>query len=140
MTWQVAKRGRERGPLPAFAKLKALIAARDTHDKALESLAQALSDFGKSVRIHVRLIAGESVEHWEVRAGSKNAGVEKKEPKEADVILVMQPQTWLAIAQGQLPPYEALYSGKLRVGGDFELAKAITRHLTDPAMQYVAPC
>jgi len=26
------------------------------------------------------------------------------------------------------------------VGGDFEMAKAITRHLSDPAMEYVAPC
>ena len=43
-------------------------------------------------------------------------------------------------AQGLLAPYEALYTGKLRVGGNFEVAKAITKHLTDPAANYMAPC
>ena len=64
----------------------------------------------------------------------------KGAPKEADVVVVMRPETWTQIAQGQLAPYEALYTGKLRVGGDFELAKAIVKHLTDPATPYVAPC
>ena len=35
---------------------------------------------------------------------------------------------------------KALYTGKLRVGGNFEVAKAITKHLTDPAANYMAPC
>jgi putative sterol carrier protein len=140
MTWQGGKRGREAGPLPTFARLKALIGARDTPDKALELLAEALHDFARTARIHVRLISGDTVDHWEVQAGSKSARAQRKEPKKADVIVAMRPQTWLSIAQGQLAPYEALYSGKLRVGGDFEMAKAITRHLTDPAMKYVAPC
>ena len=52
----------------------------------------------------------------------------------------MRPETWAQIAQGQLSPYEALYSGKLRVGGDLEMAKMIVKHLTDPSAPYVAPC
>ena len=39
-----------------------------------------------------------------------------------------------------LAPYDALYAGKVRVGGDFEAAKAITRYLSDPALPYVSPC
>ena len=54
--------------------------------------------------------------------------------------MVMRPETWTQIAQGLLAPYEALYTGKLRVGGNFEVAKAITKHLTDPAANYMAPC
>jgi len=140
MTWQGGKRGREVGPVPVFARLKALSGARDAPDKALKLLATALRDFAKPASIHVRLIDGDSVEHWEVQAGSENARAQRKQPKKADVIVIMRPQTWLSIAQGQLAPYEALYAGKLRVGGDFEMAKAITRHLSDPAMEYVAPC
>jgi len=83
---------------------------------------------------------GEGVEHWEVLGGSKNCQARRKEPKTADVILIMRPETWTQIAEGQLAPYEALYSGKLRVGGDFEQAKAITQYLSDPASPYVAPC
>ena|SRR5215471_5948757 len=73
MTWQGGKRGREVGPVPVFARLKALSGARDAPDKALRLLAAALRDFAKPASIHVRLIDGDSVEHWEVQAGSENA-------------------------------------------------------------------
>lgn len=143
MTWQGGKRAREVGPLSPFARLKPLAGQQDDPAKSLEKLAQALSDYGSRVRLHVRLISGkdgESVEHWEVQGGSKNPKAQRKGPKDADVILVMRPETWAQIARGQLAPYEAFYAGKLRVGGDFEVAKAITRHLSDPASPYVAPC
>jgi hypothetical protein len=129
--------------MPVFARLKPLAGAHDDPAKGLEKLAQALSNYGSPVRLHVRLIGGKdeaSVEHWEIAGGAKNAKAQRKKPKDADVILVMRVETWAQIAQGQLAPYEALYSGKLRVGGDFEAAKAITRHLSDPTATYVAPC
>ncbi len=143
MTWQGGKRSREIGPISAFARLKPLAEERDDPAKALETLARALSDYRSPVRLHVRLVTGddgETVEHWEVQGGSKTAKAQQKEPKQADVILVMRPETWMQIAQGRLAPYEALYSGKLRVGGDMESAKAIARHLTDPASTYRSPC
>jgi len=143
MTWQGGKRGREVVPFPAFARLKPLAEAGDDPAKGLQKLAQALIDYGRPVRLHVRLISGqdeESVEHWEVQGGSKDAKAQRKEPEDADVILVMRPETWAQIAQGQLAPYEALFAGELRVGGDFAEAKALTRHLSDPAATYVAPC
>jgi len=103
----------------------------------------ALSDYRSPVRLHVRLVTGddgETVEHWEVQGGAKTAKAQQKEPKQADVVLVMRPETWMQIALGRLAPYEALYAGKLRVGGDMEAAKAITRHLSDPASTYRSPC
>src|SRR5260221_1670488 len=142
MTWQGGKRPREVGPLSAFARLRPLAGELDDPSTSLEKLAHALADFGRPVRLHVRLITGadgENVEHWEVLGGSSVPRVERKEPQVADVIVVMRPETWTQIAQGRLAPYEALYSGKLRVGGDFAAAKAITRHLSDPALPYVAP-
>jgi len=143
MTWQGGKRAREVGPLSPFARLKPLARAQDDPAKGLEKLAQALKDYGSPVRLHVRLITGKdgkSVEHWEVQGGSKKAKATKAKPKKADVVVVMRPETWTQIAQGLLAPYEALYIGKLRVGGNFEVAKAITKHLTDPAANYMAPC
>jgi SCP-2 sterol transfer family. len=123
--------------------LKPLARPQDDSAKALEKLAQALREYGSPVRLHFRLITGkeeERVEHWEVHGGSKNAKATKAKPKKADVVVVMRPETWTQIAQGLLAPYEALYTGKLRVGGNFEVAKAITKHLTDPAANYMAPC
>jgi hypothetical protein len=145
MTWQAGKIGREIRPLPAFAKLKPLASAQDDPAKALEKLAKALSNYGNPVSLHVRLLSAKddtTVEHWEIPAGSKNAKALRKEakPKDADVIVVMRRETWAQIAPGQLAPYEALFTGKLRVGGDFQAAKDITRHLSDPSAIYISPC
>jgi SCP-2 sterol transfer family protein len=143
MTWQGGKRRREVGPMSPFARLKPLAGTQDDPAKGFEMLARALRDYGSPVRLHIRLVTGtegERIEHWEVQGGSKNAKAQPKQPKDADVVVVMRPGTWTEIAQGQLAPYDALYTGKLRVGGDFEAAKAITRHLSDPASPYVAPC
>lgn len=145
MTWQGGKLGRETAPTRTFACLTPLAAAADDPAASLTALSKALSDFSPAVTIDVRLLGddGETVQHWDVRAGSRGAKAAKavaRVPKTPDVIVVMRPETWQQIAQGRLAPYEALYAGKLRVGGDLESAKAITRHLTDPALPYVAPC
>lgn len=144
MTWQGGKLGREVRPVSAFARLKPLVVEADDPAKAVRALSKALGNYQRQVRLHVRLVSGEdgtTVQHWDVQGGAKSAAkAEQKEPKQADVIVAMRPETWLLIAQGRLAPYEALYTGKLRVGGDMEIAKAITRHLTDPKATYRSPC
>jgi SCP-2 sterol transfer family len=143
MTWQGGKLRREGSEPMPFARLRALAGQQDDAAQSLEQLSTALSGLGKPVRLHIRLVSGadgETVDHWEVQGGSKRAKATKVKPKDADVVVVMRPETWAQIAQGQLAPYEALYSGKLRVGGDLEMAKMIVKHLTDPSAPYVAPC
>jgi hypothetical protein len=148
MTWQGGKLSREALlQQAAFAPLKAIAGEGDDAAKGLRKLSQALADYPSELRLNVRLVSGgndsgsdESVGHWEVQAGSKTAKVRRKESKDADVIVVTRAETWMQITQGKLPPYEALYSGRLRVGGDFDAAKELTRYLTDPASTYVAPC
>lgn len=143
MTWQGGKLRRELGPVSAFARLKPLAKDRDDPEAALTSLANALSRFPTTVHLHIRLVSGEdgdTVEHWHVQGGSKTARAQRKAPKKPDVTIVMRPETWMQIAQGRLAPYDALYAGKLRVGGDLEAAKAIVQHLTDPAFPYRSPC
>src|SRR5581483_8723336 len=144
MTWQGGKLRRESSSVSAFAPLKPMATAMDDPGKAMRALSKALASFGGRVRLHLRLVSGENgetLEHWDIQGGAKSAGkAERKEPQKADVVVVMRPETWMLIAQGKLAPYEALYSGGLRVGGDMEIAKAITRHLTDPASTYRSPC
>jgi hypothetical protein len=142
MTWQGGKLRREAAPLQTFACLTPLTVATADPAASLSGLSKALSDFPTAVTVDVRLLGddGESVEHWEVQAGSKRPKAVARVPKQADIVLVMRPETWQQIAAGRLAPYEALYSGKLRVGGDLAAAKAITRHLSDPSSPYVAPC
>jgi putative sterol carrier protein len=139
MTWQGGKLRRDDVGIFSFAPLRTLARPQDDAAKSINQLSKALSGFGKPVRLHIGLVSGtdgERVQHWDVKSGK----VKKGKPKEADVVVVMRPETWADIAQGQLAPYEALYSGRLRVGGDFEMAKAIVKHLTDPSAPYVAPC
>jgi hypothetical protein len=148
MTWQGGKLSREAMARPSrFAALKPLADEGDDAAEGLRKLGQALSDYPSRLRLVVRLVSGggdsgvdEVMEPWEVQAGSKTAQARQKESKDADVIAVMRPETWLQIAQGKLAPYEAMYTGRLRVGGNLEAAKALTRHLSDPASPYVPPC
>jgi putative sterol carrier protein len=143
MTWQGGKLQREVGPFSEFARLKPLAKARDDPGAALKSLADALGKFPATINMHVRLVSGadgDAVEHWHVQGGAKAAKALRKEPKKPDVVVIMRPETLMQIAQGQLAPYEALYTGKLRVGGDLKAAQALVRHLTDPASDYRPPC
>lgn len=141
MTWQGGKLPREAPPRSRFARLAPLVSQQKARDieASLTGLANALKNAKAKGRVHLRLITGtetETVEHWEIAGGKAR----RAEPKGADVIVAMRPETWLSIAQGELPPYEALLRGKLRVGGDFEAAKEMVRLLTDPAASYVPPC
>jgi putative sterol carrier protein len=123
--------------------LTPLAGDRDNSETGLKQLAKALSNYKKPTLLHVRLVTGkegERVEHWEINAGSKGSKLQRTQTKKADVIVLMRPETWSQIAQGMLAPYDALFAGKLRVGGNVETAKDITRHLSDPRVPYVAPC
>jgi SCP-2 sterol transfer family protein len=142
MTWQGGKLRREEVRALPFARLRMLARQQDDVASSLKHFSKALTGLGKPVRLHIRLVSGangEKVEHWEVHGGSKSGKAKKGKPKDADMVVVMRPETWAQIAGGMLAPYEALYTGKLRVGGDLEVAKAIVKHLTDPAASYVAP-
>jgi putative sterol carrier protein len=125
-----------------FAPLKPLAKGRARVDveASLSKLSQSLRSFEKPLRIHVQLIDGDRTEDWEVAAGSKKDSVRRARPKTADVRVVLRKDTWTQIAGGRLSPYDALFSGKLRIGGDVELAKQLVRHLSDPSVPYVSPC
>jgi hypothetical protein len=143
MTWQGGKLRREEGATIGFACLRTMARPQDDAAKSISQLSKALSGLGNPVRLHIGLVSGADggkVQHWDVQGGAKSGKVKRGKPRNADVVVLMRPETWAEIAQGQLAPYEALYSGKLRVGGDFEMAKAIVKHLTDPSAPYVAPC
>jgi hypothetical protein len=141
MTWQGGKRPREAPPRSLFARLAPLAdrAKADDIEVSLRGLATALKNSKTKGRVHLRLVTGtgtETVEHWEIAGGNAR----RAEPKGADVVVAMRRETWLSIAKGELPPYEALLAGQLRVGGDFEAAKEMVRQLSDPSAPYVPPC
>jgi len=135
-----------RHPVPAertspFAPLKPLVAERE-HDveASLTKLARSLGSYEKAARLHIRLIDGDKTEHWEVAAGSRKSSAHRRKPKTANVHIVLRKDTWMEIAQGRLSPFDALFGGKLRIGGDVELAKRLARHLSDPSVPFVSPC
>lgn len=141
MTWQGGKRAPEQNVPTAFAPMQQLLEAhKQDPEESFQNMAQALKNYEAPVRIHIRLLNEEQVEHWEVAGGSAKPAAHRKEPKKADVVVIVRRETWMQIAQGRLSPFDALFSGKLRVGGDIEAAKRIAQHLSDPSVPFVAPC
>ena len=141
MTWQGGKRAPEQNLPTGFAPLRRFLEEqKQDPEESFQKMAQALKDYEAPVRIHIRLLNDEQVEHWEVEGGSARAAARRKEPKKADVVVILRRETWVEIAQGRLSPFDALFSGNMRVGGDIEEAKRIAQHLSDPAVPFVAPC
>ena len=95
----------------SFARLRSVAEPQDDAPKSLEQLSKALSGFAKPVRLHIRLVSGmegEIIDDWLVQAGARNAKAKQGRPKDADVTVIMRPETWAAIAQGRLAPYAGL--------------------------------
>jgi hypothetical protein len=131
----------DRPPSP-FAPLRPLLKSHEQNAAdGLRKFAAALAGLGARVRLHVQLLDGEAVEHWSIEGGTgRKPTAHRRTPKQADVRLVMRHTTWLAIAQGRLSPFDALFAGRMRFGGDSELGKRVARHLSDPSVPFVPPC
>jgi hypothetical protein len=128
-------------PRSPFAPLRALLRSHE-QDAAdgLHKLAAALAGLDGRVRLHIQLVDGETIEHWSVEGGTGKPVTQQRKPKQADMHVVLRRSTWLAIAQGRLSPFDALFSGRMRFGGDGELGKRVARHLSDPSVPFVPPC
>ena len=108
--------------------------------EGVRRLAAALQGLEAPARLHLRLLDGETVEHWDVEGGTLAPAAHQQAPKNADVTLILRRETWLRMALGRLSPFDALLYGGMRVGGDTALAKQIARHLSDPAVPFVSLC
>jgi hypothetical protein len=130
----------DRPPSP-FAPLRPLLQPHE-QDAAdgLRKLAAALDGLDARVRLHVQLLNGDAVEHWTIEGGTGKPVAQQRTPEQADVRVVLRRTTWVAIAQGRLSPFDALFAGRMRFGGDSELGKRVARHLSDPSVPFVPPC
>jgi putative sterol carrier protein len=141
MTWQGGKAPRDPAVATPFAPLRPLLAGhRQDAEEALQNLAHAVRDVDARVQLQVRLLEGDDIEHWDVKGGRAARAARRAGPKSADVIVIMRRETWLQIAQGRLAPFDALFAGRLRVGGDVEAAKRLVQQMSDPSVPFVPPC
>src|SRR5687768_4078250 len=137
MTWQGGKRAPDENTGPAFAPMQRLLEEdKQEPEESFQKLAQALKNYDAPVRLHIRLLNEDKVVHWEVEGGSGRSAARRNEPKEADVFVVVRRETWVQIAQGRLSPFDALFSGRMRIGGNIEAAKRIAQHLSDPTVPF----
>lgn len=128
-------------PASSFAPLKALLQPHEQDAaEGVRKLAAALKGLDAPARLHLRMIDGDAIDHWEVQGGTLPAAAHQRSPKSADVTLIVRRDTWLRMAHGRLSPFEALLSGGMRLGGDTALAKRIVRHLSDPTVPFVGLC
>jgi hypothetical protein len=64
MTWQGGKRAQEAAVTTPFAPLQPLLAGhRQDPEESFHKLAQALRNYDSPVRIHIRLLHDDKVEH-----------------------------------------------------------------------------
>ena len=141
MTWQGGKTPRAPAEGSPFAPLHPLLAGHQRDAEAgLRALAQALRNHAPPVKIQIRLLEGDKTEHWDVKAGKATRAARPAAAKTADVLVVMRRETWVEIAQGRLAPFDALFAGRLRAGGDLETAKRVVQHLSSRAVPFVPPC
>ena len=125
----------------AFAPLRALLKSDETDlTQSLQNLSAELASFDAPIRLQVQVLEGSSTHDWELECGRDRVSASRRLANEADVRVVVRHDTWLQIAHGKLNPFDAFISGKLRVGGDVELAKRLVQHLSDPSVPYVSPC
>ena len=125
----------------AFAPLRALLKSDETDlTQSLQRLSAELASFDAPMRLQVQVLEGSSTHDWELECGRDRASPSRPRANATDVRVVVRRDTWLQIAQGKLNPFDAFISGKLRVGGDVELAKRLVQHLSDPSVPYVSPC
>ena len=124
-----------------FAPLRTLLRPHE-QDAAtgLRNLSSELKSFGSRVRIHVQLVDGEKTDHWTIESGKGKPTVQNSQPKKAELVVVLRPETWIAIAQGRLSPFDALFAGKLRFGGNGMLGKQVVQHLSDSSVPFQPPC
>jgi putative sterol carrier protein len=128
-------------PPTAFAPLRALLRSDETDLKqSLQKLSAELASFDAPMRLQVQVLEGSNRHDWELECGRARISASRQSANDADVRVVVRHDTWLQIAHGKLNPFEAFISGKLRVGGDVELAKRLVQHLSDPSAPYVSPC
>lgn len=125
-----------------FAPLRPFMQSQEQDvDDGLRKLSAALDDFDMPVRLHVEVLDGSEVQRWNIEGGRGRSSVDRGAAEsKADIRVVVRRETWLRIAQGTLSPFDALFAGRLRVGGDTELAKRLVQHLSDPDVPYVPPC
>jgi hypothetical protein len=125
----------------AFAPLRALLKSDETDlTQSLQRLSAELASFDAPMCLRVQVLEGSSTHDWELERGRDRATASRHSANEADVRVVVRHDTWLQIAHGKLNPFDAFITGKLRVGGDVELAKRLVQHLSDPSVPYVSPC
>ncbi|MGB8768546.1 MAG: hypothetical protein WCC92_02955 [Candidatus Korobacteraceae bacterium] len=84
-------------PHVTFARLRPFASSQKRdHAESFKNLSHALRNFGSHVRLHIRLVSGddgEKAEHWDVEGGTSKASARRGLAKNADVHVVMRPET-----------------------------------------------
>src|SRR5262249_25491876 len=107
---------------------------------AMRNLSAALQGFDSGVTLHIQLLDGKSTDDWTVTGGGTTDDARRVVPESAEIRVVLRRETWLRIARSELSPLEAFFGGRVRVGGDMEVAKRVLKHLTDSAVPFLFRC
>ena len=119
-------------PRTTFATIRPLTMTRNRDvAETFERMAAVLAESGETANVQITLRGAEEVRHWslELMKEQATATSKAKRASQPDLEIIVRESTWWDIAEGRLPPPEALRAGKLRLRGDAHLASRLYRQM-----------
>lgn len=116
-------------PSQQFLRFKPLITVNSSQIReSFEQMTQALHGASFSGVVRFTLIGDPQAQSFTISLHGGDTKLEDK-AKKVDLEVIMQPETWLGIAEGKLAPLDAFTQGKMRVRGDYKLGQRIMKRL-----------
>jgi putative sterol carrier protein len=114
----------------AFVKLKPLLSTVASSQLAasFDQMTKLLHGAPFSGTARFTLVSDPQPQSFTISIHEGSAKVDA-EAEKVDFEIVTTPETWLAIAEGNLAPLDAFMQGKMRVRGDYKLGQRIMKRL-----------
>jgi len=104
-------------PFPKLADVGQL-----NSDAAFTRLSEVLGAVQEPLTVHFRITDEGIGQSWFIDSGPEGCRVTKDAPRQSDVEVILDAETWNLIASGTISPLEAFGRGQLRIRGDINLA------------------
>ncbi len=107
---------------------------------SMTRLASELQGTSERGILQFRVLDGATRHVWCLRLKDKTVAQPGPTEETPDLEIVLRQDTWQEIACGQLSPVDAYLGGRLRVRGDYEMAKRLLRSVSVSPDASVDPC
>jgi hypothetical protein len=111
-------------PFPKLADV-----GRQDSDAAFARLGELLGAVQEPLTVHFRVTDEGTGRSWLLDSGPDGCRVTNDAPRQSDVEVILDSETWNLIASGAMSPLEAFGRGRLRIRGDINLARRFVQQV-----------